>query len=135
MRLFRTIIISILSLLLLGCAAEFNKTIRLYEAPKPDDRIFSAVSNVMREYIDGLEWKNNCVLEIDTVGIIETNWHPVQKGDVKRKIQIYVWGATYRVDVWHKSIFAPFRGSKDYNSRLAEMNLQFKIEKKLSMAK
>ncbi len=131
MRTIRFFIIVCTALFVGGCAAEINK-IRLYEAPKPDVRIMRAVSAVMREYMDKLDSKNQCVLEVDTDGILDTNWHPVQQGTIKRKIQIYVWGDSYRVDVWHKPTFGPFRGSKDYQSRLMEMNLQFAIEKKLA---
>ena len=132
MQRFKILLPLITLFLLLGCATEVGK-VKLYEAPKPDEKLLSLISSVMREdYIENLEWKEGCVLEVDTNGIIETNWHQVKQDQATRKIQIYVWGDIYRVDVWHKYVLSPFRGTKDYASRLVEMQLQQSIEKKLA---
>ena len=133
MLIYRNLFLILLSLLYLGCASE-NTKILLKEAPKPDNKVLFVVSNVMQEYRNKLQWKNECFVEVDNEkGIIETNWHPVHKGEVKRKIQIYVWGTIYRVDVWHKNTIGLSSGGKGYMSRLVEMNLQLKIDNKLSL--
>ena len=116
---------------MVGCAHEISSVI-LKEAPEPNNRVLLAAKNAINEYHGSLQWKDQCSIEInDITGIIETNWHPVHKGEVKRKIQIYVWGKMYRIDVWHKGSLFPSTGKKDYMARLVEMNLQSSIEAKL----
>ena len=117
--------------LMAGCAHEMTPVI-LKEAPEPNNRVLLAAKNTINEYHDSLQWKDQCSIEINALaGIIETNWHPVHKGEVKRKIQIYVWGKMYRIDVWHKGSLFSSTGKKDYMARLVEMNLQSSIENKL----
>jgi hypothetical protein len=72
-----------------------------------------------------LEWK---VIIDEKKGIIETNWFPEHKGEVKLKVQIAVWGSIYRVDVWQQTGFlkAPY---KTIWSMHFERNLQNEIEK------
>lgn len=132
MQRFKILLPLLTLFLLLGCAAEVSK-VKLSEAPKPDEKLLSLISSVMREdYINSLEWKEGCVLEVDANGIIETNWHPVKGDQTTRKIQIYVWGSVYRIDVWHQYLLSPLRVTKDYDSRLVEMRLQQAIEKKIA---
>ena len=125
------IILPFLIFLLVGCAHEIESVV-LKEAPKPDNEVLIAATNAINEYYNLLQWKDQCTVKVhkDT-GIIETNWHPVHKGEMKRKIQIYVWGKMYRVDVWHKGTFSLSEGQKDYMARLVELNLQSSIENKL----
>ncbi len=43
-------------------------------------------------------------IEVDQEkGTIETNWFPEHKGEIRLKVQIVVWGDSYRVDVWQKA--------------------------------
>lgn len=124
-------ILYLIVFLLVGCAYEIKPVI-LNEAPEPDKVVLLAATNAINEYHNLLQWKDQCTIKIDDdSGIIETNWHPVHKGEMKRKMQIYVWGKMYRVDVWHIGRFSLSSGQKDYMARLIEMKLQSSIEKKL----
>jgi len=117
--------------IVVGCVHEIQPVF-LKEAPKPDETILSAVSSSLKEYRESLQWKEKCSITTNReAGLIETNWYPVHKGEVKEKIQIYVWGKIYQVDVWHKGNFRSSSAKKDYISRLVEMNLQTSIENKL----
>lgn len=70
-------------LLMAGCAHEIRLVI-LKEAPAPDNRVLLAAKNAINEYHDSLQWKDQCSIKINDVkGVIETNWHPVHKGEVK----------------------------------------------------
>ena len=130
MKTQKTILLLIV-FVIVGCAHEI-KPVLLKEAPKPDYQVLSVATKAINEYYDSLQWKDQCVINIDNNdGIIETNWHPVHKGEIKRKIQIYVWGKMYRVDVWHRGPFTSSYGLKDYMARLVEMDLQSSIENKL----
>jgi len=105
----------------------------LKEASPPDKEVFAAVKQTIEEYKNKLQWKEKCSLNINFEhGIIETNWHPVHKGEVSRKIQLFVWGKLYRVDVWHSAPLRILKPKKDYMARLTEMRLQARIEEILN---
>lgn len=62
-------------------------------------------------------------------GIIETNWYPAHKGEIRLKIQIAVRDKSYRVDVWQKIQFILFSEVvKTDWSRRVEYDLQRSIE-------
>ena len=123
-----------LCVVLLSMMACVNvQPVYLKEASKPDMKVFSAAKQMMERYKDQLQSKDGCLLIVDmNNGVLETDWHPVHKGEIERKIQIFVWGEIYRVDVWHKSYWDPFKiPKKDYMARLEEMQLQSKIHEYL----
>ena len=135
MRKIHYIITAVLFLVLcnvMPVLASNTAIIHLKEAPAPYKKLFSIIRDVMINYKKNMEKQgiNNCALEIDSVnGAIETNWHPVHKGEQTRKIQVYVWGNLYRVDVWHRpKLRLSNKARKDYMSRLTEMQLQQEIE-------
>ncbi len=111
------------------------ETIYLKEAPRPEKSLFSTVTIIIEELEKEMQQigSTSFTKTIDKdKGIIETNWYPVHKGEVSEKVQIFVWGNIYRVDVWHKSRIGIWRTpKKGYKARLVEMNLQSKIEKLL----
>ncbi len=113
-----------------GCSTK-HELIILKEAPKYDNTLFEKVIGVVQSYKSNLQWNNLCSFEIDRVnGIIESNWHPVHKGEVQRKIEIYVWGTTHHIDVWHKNTIGFSSAHKGYVSRLVEMKFNLDIQKK-----
>ena len=123
-KVFGIIIFLIVSI---GCVK--IRKIYLEEAPKADKEVFFIAKQVMEEYKNRLYYIKYFCLEAELEnGIIETNWHPVGKGVIKHKIQIYVWGTLFRVDVWHKSFKTP---KKDYIARFVELQIQSKIQKNL----
>ena len=115
--------------------ASSTEVIHLIEAPPPDEKVFASAQIIIDEYRNEIQklGTKSIKLDIDAAhGTIETSWHRVHKGELERKIQIYVWGGIYRIDVWHRSTLGLGKKTKkDYMCRLIEMQLQEKIEKEL----
>jgi hypothetical protein len=101
---------------------------------KADPQIFNIALKAVADYQSNLQWGENLKIESDAEdGFIETNWYPVHKGEVSEKVQIFVWGDNYRVDVWHGSsnskFRVPYRGD---HASAREIRIQEAIEAGLS---
>jgi hypothetical protein len=104
-------------------------------APAPDQDLFYRIKAVIDQYRLELPWSAECDVQFDLQrGIIQTNWHPVHKGEVLQKVQVYIWGDMYRVDVWNKRAFLAFlaKPKKKELARTYEWKIQNMIEEKVN---
>jgi len=105
----------------------------LTDFARPDAHVFQAARLGLEQYRDTRQFKSEWFIQIDEQkGVIETNWFPEHKGEVKLKIQIVVWGDSFRVDAWQKVgwIF-PSIEKTDW-SRRTERHVQDTIKKRLT---
>lgn len=57
-------------------------------------------------------------------GLIETDWYPVEKGEIVQKTQIRVWGKQFRVDSWQKVGWLVPTVHKTERSRRTDIDIQ-----------
>jgi hypothetical protein len=105
--------------------------------------VLSIAIEAISDYQKTLQWSENLIIRPDAEnGVIDTSWYPVHKGEVSEKIQVFVWGENYRIDVWHRAgwsfWYSPSGWSK-FNvpykteiTRMKEFQLQETIEAGLS---
>ena len=105
----------------------------LGDFPRPDARVLRAARLGLEHYRDTRPFKSEWSIQTDEQkGVIETNWFPEHKGEVKLKIQIVVWGDSFRVDAWQKvGWFLPSVEKTDW-CRRTERHIQDAIKKQLS---
>jgi len=101
--------------------------------PKADGKIFLAAVKTVTDYQSNLPWVEKCTVKAEPeVGEVETDWYPVNEGDVSEKVQVLVWADHFRVDVWHRvrrgGVKTPF---KSEISRVVERRLQENLEEAL----
>ena len=103
------------------------------ELPKPDARVLKAAKLGLEQYRDTRPYKNEWLIQIDEEkGVIETNWFPEHKGEVRLKVQIVVWGGSFRVDVWQKVGWLFSSIEKTDGSRRTERHIQDTIKTQLT---
>ncbi len=114
-------------------AEEDLADIFLSDFPSPDARVLRAARLGLEQYRDTRPFKSEWSIQIDEQkGVIETNWFPEHKSEVKLKIQIVVWGDSFRVDTWQKvGWFFPSIEKTDW-CRRTERHIQDAIKKQLS---
>jgi hypothetical protein len=100
-------------------------------APKPDPYTFQAALTGLERYRSNRPYKDEWgITSHPDTGVIETNWFPEHKGEVKLKVQIAVRDRLYRVDVWQQHLITN-RVIKTDGSRRTELKIQSEIEKVL----
>ena len=99
----------------------------------PDARVLRAARLGLEYYRDTRQLKSEWSIRIDEQkGVIETNWFPEHKGEVRLKIQVVVWADSFRIDTWQKvGWFLPSIEKTDW-SRRTERRVQDAIKKQLS---
>jgi len=120
----------LLALAALSCAGnDISSPIALAEVEPPDALLFARIEEVAEQYRKELQWADRCSFVADReAGRIASNWHPVHKGEVERKLECYVWGSVWRVDVWDRPAGGLRKAAgKGYMARLAEMQIQQRI--------
>ncbi|MCI0371999.1 MAG: hypothetical protein L0214_11635 [candidate division NC10 bacterium] len=101
--------------------------------PKPDARVLKAAKLGLERYRESRPYKKEWVIEIDEQkGVIETNWFPEHKGEVQLKVQVVVWGESFRVDVWQKVGWLVSSIEKTDWSRRTERSIQDTIKTQLT---
>jgi hypothetical protein len=97
--------------------------------------VFSAAIRGLEMYRDTRPYKSEWKVASDpSSGIIETNWYPEHKGEVRLKIQISVWGESFRVDAWQK-LGITSSVTKTEWSRRTERSVQNSVEAQLQREK
>lgn len=105
----------------------------LSEFPPPSARVLKAAKLGLEKYRDTRQFKNEWLIHIDEQkGVIETNWFPEHKGEVRLKVQIVVWGDSFRVDVWQKMGWLFSSIEKTDGSRRTERHIQDTIKTQLT---
>ncbi len=102
----------------------------LYVVVHPDSSLYNKVFKGLQDYQSHQLFKSEWSISANqSSGIIETNWYPAHKGEIRLKIQIAVRDKSYRVDVWQKIQFILFSEVvKTDWSRRVEYDLQRSIE-------
>ena len=101
----------------------------------PDREVFARVRGGLEAFraqnreIGPNDWS---VHEDLAVGLIETGWFHLHKGEVELKAQVVVWGPLYRVDVWSRALLGG-RVRKTWWSRVTERQIQEEIDRRLSV--
>jgi hypothetical protein len=97
----------------------------LSEFSPPDTRILEAARRGLEEYRDARRYKKEWLIAVNQQrGTIETNWFPEHKGEIRLKVQIVVWGNSFRVDVWQKVGWLYSSIEKTEWSRRTERHIQ-----------
>jgi hypothetical protein len=105
----------------------------LSEFALPDARVLRAARLGLEQYRDTRQFKSEWSIQVDEQkGVVETNWFPEHKGEVKLKIQIVVWGDSFRVDTWQKVGWVFPSVEKTDRSRRTERHVQDAIRKQLA---
>lgn len=100
-------------------------------APKPDQYTFQAALTGLERYRSSHHYKSAWeITSHPDTGVIETNWFPEHKGEVRLKVQIVVRDRLYRVDAWQLQLITN-RVIQTDRSRRTELNIQSEIEKVL----
>jgi len=96
----------------------------------PDSSLYIKVLKGLQDYQSHQLYKSEWSISADqSSGIIETNWYPAHKGEIRLKIQIAVREKSYRIDVWQRLQFILFsQVVKTDWARIVEYNLQMSIE-------
>ena len=96
----------------------------------PDSLLYIKVLKGLQDYQSHQLYKSEWTISADpSTGIIETNWYPTHKGEIRLKIQIAVWDKSYRIDVWQRIQLILFsQVVKTDWARRVEYNLQTSIE-------
>jgi hypothetical protein len=71
------------------------------------------------------------VVANEQTGVIETNWFPDHKGETRSKMQIVVWGNSYRGEVWQQEGWLFPSVKKTERSLRTERGLQDRIGEEL----
>jgi hypothetical protein len=132
----RTAWFGIFILLIWATAVQADKDVAdpfLTEFAPPDAHVLRTARAELERYRDTSRFKDEWSIRIDEQkGVIETNWFPEHKGEVKLKIQIVVWGDSFRVDVWQKVGWVFPSVEKTDRSRRTERHVQDLIRKRLA---
>ena len=99
----------------------------------PDSAVLQAAKRGLENYQDTRQYKNEWLIEINEQnGTIETNWFPEHKAEVILKVQIVVWGRSFRVDAWQKTGWLFKSVEKTEWSRRTERRIQDRIAQQLT---
>ena len=103
--------------------------------PRASPQVFLAAVNGLEAYRNTRPYKDKWhISKSEPNGTIETDWYPEHKGEVTLKVQIAVWGNSFRVDVWQAVGLLPSATKTEW-SRRAERHIQAAIESQLSLGK
>lgn len=131
-----TLLISITFLLVLlvptSPSAETQpESLFLEQFPAPEAKVFEAAIKGLENYRNSRQYNKEWEIKVDKAkGVLETNWFPEHRGEVKLKVQIVVWANHFRVDVWQKVGVMGTVKKTDW-SRRTERHIQETIEKVL----
>ena len=104
----------------------------LTEFPPPDTQVLKAAKLALEKYRDTRPFKTEWTIKVnEQKGVIETNWFPEHKGEVRLKAQIVVWGKSYRVDIWQRVGWIFPSVEKTEISRRTERHVQDGIKDQL----
>jgi hypothetical protein len=102
----------------------------------PDIRIVRAAKRGLEEYRDTRQYKDEWIIDVDEEkGTIETNWYPEHKGEVEIKVQIVVWGDSFRVDAYQRVGWIIRSIKKTEWSRRTERHIQGAINRQIDRDK
>lgn len=108
----------------------------LSDLTRPDVRVLRAAQLGLEKYRDTRQHKDKWIIQVDEQkGVIETNWFPEHKGEVKLKVQIVVWGDSFRVDAWQRIGWLFTSVKKTDWSRRTERHIQDSIKGQLTEGK
>jgi len=99
----------------------------------PNARVLRAAELGLHQYRETSRFPGEWSVQVDKEkGVIATNWYPDHKGEVELKVQIVVWGDSFRVDAWQKVGWVFRSVEKTDRSRRTERHIQELISKQLA---
>jgi hypothetical protein len=98
----------------------------------PNARVLRAAQLGLQQYRESSRFPTAWSVQVDQEkGVIATNWYPDHKGEVELKVQIVVWGDSFRVDAWQKVGWVLPSVEKTDRSQRTERHIQELINKRL----
>ncbi len=126
----RVVVVLVLSTLTIALSAtERAKTARGSIAP-PAPHVLKAAEQGLREFRNSRPYKDEWQILVDEKrGVVETNWYPEHKGEIRLRAIIAVWGDSFRVDVWQRVGWLFPSEEKTEWSRRTERHIQEAVQK------